>query len=66
MPSFRWSAVNPGGEVVRGLMEAPDRGTVVERLQRQGQVVLRADPANGRGSWADLLRIELGAQSKPR
>ncbi|MGC2201830.1 MAG: type II secretion system F family protein [Stellaceae bacterium] len=60
MPSFRWSAVNPGGEVVRGLMEAPDRGTVVERLQRQGQVVLRADPANGRGSWADLLRIELG------
>ena len=60
MPSFRWSAINPGGDVVRGVMDAPDRGVVVERLQRQGQIVLRADPAEGRRSWADLLQIELG------
>jgi general secretion pathway protein F len=60
MPSFRWSAINPGGDVVRGVMEAPDRGVVVERLQRQGQIVLRADPAEGRRGWADLLQIELG------
>jgi general secretion pathway protein F len=60
MPSFRWSAVNSGGDVVRGLMEAPDRTAVVERLQRQGQIVLRAELADGRRSWADLLQIELG------
>src|SRR5438874_11736343 len=60
MPSFRWSAVNPGGDVARGVMEAPDRAAVVERLQRQGQIVLRADLAAGRGGWADLLQIELG------
>src|SRR6201998_1401488 len=60
MPSFRWSAINGGGEVVRGVMEAPDRTAVVERLQRQGQIVLRADPADGRRSWADLLQIEVG------
>ena len=60
MPSFRWSAVNSGGDVVRGVMEAPDRAAVVERLQRQGQVVLRADLAEGRRSWADLLQVELG------
>jgi general secretion pathway protein F len=59
MPSFRWSAVNPGGDVARGVMEAPDRTAVVERLQRQGQVVLRADPADARRGWADLLQIEL-------
>ena len=59
MPSFRWSAVNPGGDVARGVMEAPDQATVVERLQRQGQVVLRADPAGARRGWADLLQIEL-------
>src|SRR5437764_10900145 len=59
MPSFRWSAVNPGGDVARGVMEAPDRAAVVERLQRQGQLVLRADLAAGRG-WADFLQIELG------
>ena len=61
MPSFRWSAVNPGGDVVRGEMEAPDRSAVVERLQRQGQIVLRADLAAGRGGWADFLQIELGS-----
>ena len=60
MPSFRWSAVNPGGDVARGVMEAPDRAAVVERLQRQGQIVLRADLAAARGGWADLLQIELG------
>jgi general secretion pathway protein F len=60
VPSFRWSAVNPGGDVVRGVMEAPDRGAVVERLQRQGQTVLRADPAEGGRGWADLLQIEFG------
>jgi general secretion pathway protein F len=59
MPSFRWSAVNPGGDVARGMMEAPDRATVVERLQRQGQIVLRADPADARRGWADLLQMEL-------
>ena len=59
MPSFRWSAINPGGDVARGVMEAPDRTAVVERLQRQGQIVLRADPADGRRGWADLLQIEL-------
>jgi general secretion pathway protein F len=60
MPSFRWSAINVGGDVVRGVMEAPDRTAVVERLQRQGQVVLRADSAGERGSWTDFLHIELG------
>jgi general secretion pathway protein F len=60
MPSFRWSAINGGGDVVRGVMEAPDRSVVVERLQRQGQIVLRADSADRRGGWAELLQIELG------
>jgi general secretion pathway protein F len=60
MPSYRWSAINGGGDVVRGVMEAPDRGAVVERLQRQGQIVLRADPADRRRGLSDFLQIELG------
>ncbi len=60
MPSFRWSAINGGGEVIRGLMDAPDRAAVVERLQRQGQTVLRADPAGGRRGLGELLQLELG------
>jgi general secretion pathway protein F len=60
MPSYRWSAINGGGDVVRGVMEAPDRAVVVERLQRQGQIVLRADPADRRRGLSDLLQIDLG------
>jgi len=60
VPSFRWSAINPGGDVATGVMEAPDRMAVVERLQRQGQIVLRADAAEGRRGWSDLLQLELG------
>lgn len=60
MPSFRWSAIDGGGEVVRGLMDAPDRAVVVERLQRQGQIVLQAEPADRRGALSDLLQFEFG------
>jgi general secretion pathway protein F len=62
MPSWRWSAINGGGDVVRGVMEAPDRAAVVERLQRQGQIVLRADSADRPRGLGDLLQIELGAR----
>jgi general secretion pathway protein F len=62
MPSFRWSAISPGGEVMHGVTEASDRASVVERLQRQGQVVLRAEPADGRWRLSDLLQIELGGR----
>ena len=60
MPSFRWAAVDGGGDVVHGVMEAPDRAIVVERLQRQGQIVLRADPADRRRGLGELLQIDLG------
>jgi general secretion pathway protein F len=61
MPSFRWSAIGDGGTVVHGVMEAPDRGTVVDRLQHQGRIVLRADPADRYGAgWRGLLQLELG------
>jgi general secretion pathway protein F len=60
MASFRWSAVNGSGEVTAGIMEAPDRSAVVERLQQQGQVVLRADPADRRRALLELLQIDLG------
>jgi general secretion pathway protein F len=59
MPQFRWSAIDGGGNVIGGLMEAPDTAAVVERLQRRGQIVLRADPADGRNGLSELLRLEL-------
>jgi len=62
MPSFQWSAINPGGETVHGVIDAADRATVVDRLQRQGQLVLSAEPAGGRWRLADLLKVEFGTR----
>ena len=36
MPEFRYLAVGAGGEMLRGVMDAPSEAAVVERLQRQG------------------------------
>ena len=60
MASFRWSAVTAGGEVVSGVDDAPDQAAIVERLQRQGQIVLSAEPAGRRNLFAVLLHTELG------
>lgn len=60
MPSFRWSAVTAGGDVVSGVSEAPDQASVVERLQRQGQVVLSAEPTGRRNLFAELMQLKIG------
>ena len=61
MPSFRWSAVSNGGDVVHGVMDAPDRGALIDRLQGQGQIVLSAEPMGARASLFDLGQLKLGA-----
>ncbi len=60
MPSYRWSAVSASGDLVNGISEAPNQATVVERLQRQGQIVLTAEPAERRNRLAELIHLELG------
>jgi general secretion pathway protein F len=61
MASFRYRAIAPGGEVVRGVMEAASEAEVVAQLRRQGRIPMRAEPERGgAGALGDLLRLELG------
>ena len=60
MPSFRYVAVDSAGQTQRGVMEAPDQAAVIERLQRQGHIPMRAEPAGQRGFLDELFSIELG------
>jgi general secretion pathway protein F len=60
MPSFRYVAVDSAGQMQRGVMEAPDQATVIERLQRQGHIPMRAEPAGKRGFLDELMSIEFG------
>ena len=60
MPTFRYSAINAAGELVRGMTDAPDEATVVVQLRRQGHVPARVQPAVGGPSIRNLLTLELG------
>jgi len=63
MTRFRYQAVSASGEVVAGEMEADSQAAVIERLQGQGHVPLRADAA---ASWslARLMSLELTPRRK--
>jgi general secretion pathway protein F len=59
MPSFRYTAVLPTGELTQGLLDAPSESAVIEQLRRQGSLTLKAEPADkSRGFLADLLTAE--------
>ncbi len=45
MPSFRYVAIAPGGALTQGVMEAADAAAVIDRLRRQGNIPMRAEPA---------------------
>jgi general secretion pathway protein F len=65
MPIFRYHAITPAGEIARGVMDAASEAEVVARLQRQGNIPMRAEPASahagaGGAAVSDLLRMQLG------
>ncbi len=58
MPAFRFVALDPAGRTTRGVMEAASEAELVARLQRQGSIPLRAEPA-GTG-LSRLFEREIG------
>ena len=58
MPAFRYRAIGPTGDVQTGIMEALTESEVVARLQRQGSIPVRAEPAENDSWLGRLLRVE--------
>lgn len=58
MPRFRFLAVGPGGELQRGVLDAPSQAAAIEDLKRAGSLPMRAEPLSG--GVSRLLRLELG------
>ncbi|MGI4938989.1 MAG: type II secretion system F family protein [Janthinobacterium lividum] len=54
MARFRYTAIEPSGQTARGEMDAVDEAEVVRRLQREGKLPLRAEPAEA-SVFAGLL-----------
>ena len=65
MPAFRYTAIDPAGQTVRGTMDAATEAEVVRLLQRQGSIPMRAEPAGARGI-GDLLHREVGRRGMSR
>jgi general secretion pathway protein F len=59
MPDFHFTAITPAGEVQRGVLDAPSAAAVIEKLQRDGLIPMRAEPAGRRHTLQDLLHLEL-------
>jgi general secretion pathway protein F len=62
MTMFRYTAIGAGGERLAGTMEAATEAEVIARLQRQGTMPVRAEPADKAPRWAGLLHMDLGAR----
>ena len=65
MPAFRYTAIDPAGQTVRGTMDAATEAEVIKSLQRQGSIPMRAEPA-GAGRFADLLQRDVGRRGMGR
>jgi general secretion pathway protein F len=55
MPTFRYVAIGSGGKLSQGVLDAPDEAALVERLRRQGSILMRIEPGRR------LPGIDLGA-----
>ncbi len=65
MPAFRYTAIDPAGQTVRGTMDAATEAEVIHLLQRQGSIPMRAEPASARG-LSDLLQRDVGRRGMSR
>jgi general secretion pathway protein F len=59
MTTFRYTAIGAGGERLAGMMEAATAAEVIIRLQRQGSMPVRAEPADKASRWTGLLQMDL-------
>jgi general secretion pathway protein F len=60
MITFRYTAIGAGGERLSGLMDAATEAEVIARLQRQGTMPIRAEPADKAPRWPGALQMNLG------
>ena len=44
MPAFRYVAIGAGGKLSQGVLDVADEAALVDRLRRQGSILMRAEP----------------------
>jgi general secretion pathway protein F len=59
VPHFRFTAIDSGGQLRSGVMEAPDAASVIDRLHRDGNIPVRTKLAGRSGGVAGTLSADL-------
>ncbi len=59
MPTFRYTALDGAGKLVRGSVDAASAAIVADQLHGQGRLLLRADAVGKNGRLTDLLRADI-------
>ncbi len=66
MPSYRFTAINPAGTLVRGVTEAASEADAVAFIRRQGNIPMRTDAARGGAAIDTLLRLDFSRRALRR
>jgi general secretion pathway protein F len=59
VPTFRYTALDGAGKLVRGSVDAASAAIVADQLHGQGRLLLRADAVGKNGRLTDLLRADI-------
>ncbi len=62
MPTFRYSAIDGSGKLVKGDLDAANAAMVADRLHGQGRLLLRADEVGGGKGLYAFLNADIGIE----
>lgn len=65
MPSFRYTAIGPNGDVAQGVLDAATEDAAIAQLKKQGQIPIKAELATASGTFlSGLLSMEFGGGAR--
>ena len=62
MATFKYKALTPDGAEMKGVMQAPDEYSAVQRIRQKCPVIQEITPVKESGSGGGLLSMELGSK----
>ncbi len=62
MPTFRYTAIDGAGKLIRGALDAQNATVVADMLHGQGRLLVRADEVGSANRLSDLLHADIGIE----
>jgi general secretion pathway protein F len=62
VPTFRYTAIDGAGKLIRGALDAQNATVVADMLHGQGRLLVRADEVGSANRLSDLLHADIGIE----